>query len=94
MEPIRIAHDLENRSAVQMTEKLRKYAERREFLFEGDPESGNFAARGIEGTYAIEREEENERVVVEITKKPFYVPESILCSKAKERLERWDSVEG
>ena len=63
-----------------LVERARKLAEDSGADFSGDASSGRFAAKGVEGEYAVE----GDTITVTVTRKPIVAPWSLVETKVKE----------
>ncbi len=63
-----------------LVERARKLAEDAGADFSGDATSGQFAAKGVEGEYAVE----GDSITVTVTRKPMVAPWSMVEAKVKQ----------
>ena len=60
-----------------------------EISFAGDESSGHIAGMGFEGRYSMSVSSSGTKVTLEITRKPFIVPWSIIQSKLDSEAMNW-----
>jgi hypothetical protein len=64
-----------NADPADLLVKARELAKTNGILFEGDGSTGQFAGKGIEGTYLLKQED---MLCVSISKKPMILPWSLI----------------